>query len=1299
MQSFINKMNFNMKNPVILFLILSFTIHCIAQTPVPAGNVSGTWTKVNSPYQVNGNITIPMAQSLTIEKGVQVIFQGQYGINVRGKLVAIGATGDSIRFTRNDTTGYYKTTAGDGGWAGIKINNFDFAMSNMDTSVFRFCIFEFGKAFGAGDYAVGGALGTIYADWIKIDDCDFRYNMASDKGGALVLNGNEINVSRCRFFRNQAKSGGAISVNYGVKGNLYNNVIIENKAWEHGGAYYSFTSRGKIYNNIFSNNLAVKTAGAMMLEVSDESIFGNVIVNNEALLVGGALVFKSASPLLINNTIANNRAMWTGAIDITGLCNARFYNTIIWGNYSTGAPGYSQMAFVDASTQPDFYHCDIMNGLTGVYQPTNSYVGDYINCIETNPDFAAASAGNGVAFKGYTADWNLKATSPNINLGTNEPYVNSLPDKDFYLKKRILNGIVDQGAAETYIQKKPASGTISSNTIWIADTIIVNGDITVNDGITLTISPGTLVQFQGHYKITVNGTIVAPGTEKDKIAFTIKDTSGFSNLSSSNGSWFGIVFQNDAAGMNGQMSNNDSSIFEHCIFEYAKDLEVQFTRASGGAIKCAYFSKLRISNSLFRFNKSLKGGAIGLSEISSPIIKNNTFFGNYAVMEGGAISAAGFSTPLISGNIISNNMVSDYAYSSGGGIYLTRSDATIINNIICNNYAKENGGGLQISYSTPLFANNTIANNKARIGGGIASGWCIPVIQNSILSGNKATDVGDNIYVITESILTENCLFPLSSAINVKPEDCIGLIESDPDFIKPSAGAGLLFNGLVADWRISDFSPAINKGKNLTGISLPEYQYDYYGNSRNNHNTIDIGADENQSSPVEIVVQPYNFKGCLNDTILFTVKSNVDSRFQWMKNGKLIPGENNDTLKILNASSSDDADYTCIVANGYGAVISNNAFASIGQAPELLGQPDDAWARELLPLKLEASFTGSNPMSFQWYRNNTVMPLSVKPVLSKDNIGISDEGYYQCEAKNLCGSVKTDSIKVFIAPQICMVTVDSASGRNLIVWNKNTSLPVAKYKVYREGIAKGVYEVIGEVNPNKYTLFRDSLANPQKQAYWYKITAVDSSGTESDIDACIPHKTLHLLVTRGYQGGVQLDWDGYYGFLFGTYACFKSSDKGKTFSKIYDIASSNTTWTDVDASSDGFRYFVSVVKTNPCNASLLKAESGPYSQSLSNIVEFKSSGLTRENTLNASVYPNPFSENFSVDFTLDQNSDVFIEVINATDQKTAEFIHKNMAAGSQQLQMNAHSMNVSKGICYIRITANNKVSILKLSYQ
>ncbi|MGD8627132.1 MAG: hypothetical protein PVJ34_21535, partial [Anaerolineae bacterium] len=76
---------------ILWVLILSLVLpalgavpRAIAQTgtPVPGGNVSGTWTAAGSPYLIEGDITVPAGATLSIEPGVNVIFQSWYALYV-----------------------------------------------------------------------------------------------------------------------------------------------------------------------------------------------------------------------------------------------------------------------------------------------------------------------------------------------------------------------------------------------------------------------------------------------------------------------------------------------------------------------------------------------------------------------------------------------------------------------------------------------------------------------------------------------------------------------------------------------------------------------------------------------------------------------------------------------------------------------------------------------------------------------------------------------------------------------------------------------------------------------------------------------------------------------------------------------------------------------------------------------------------------------------------------------------------------------------------------------------------------
>ena len=74
-----------------------------ADTIIPGGSVSGTWTAAGSPYLIQGDITIHDDSTLNIEPGVEVNFQGHYIFTVNGEIQAIGTETDSISFFAANT--------------------------------------------------------------------------------------------------------------------------------------------------------------------------------------------------------------------------------------------------------------------------------------------------------------------------------------------------------------------------------------------------------------------------------------------------------------------------------------------------------------------------------------------------------------------------------------------------------------------------------------------------------------------------------------------------------------------------------------------------------------------------------------------------------------------------------------------------------------------------------------------------------------------------------------------------------------------------------------------------------------------------------------------------------------------------------------------------------------------------------------------------------------------------------------------------------------------------------------------
>ena len=310
------------------------------------------------------------------------------------------------------------------------------------------------------------------------------------------------------------------------------------------------------------------------------------------------------------------------------------------------------------------------------------------------------------------------------------------------------------------------SGSVNG-TWWLASSpYYINGEITIQNGETLTIEPGVKVVFTGHYKLNVQGRLLAIGTKKDSIRLLAEDK---------NVGWHGIRF------LNTQRTNDTSKII-YCSIRYGNANTGSGFDRCGGAMLIKDFDKVYVSNCLFDSNKQSGEGwnppeAIGGIYVyhASPIITNSTFSNNYStskssavgcvncpnaivsnnifVKNRGAYAAVAFvsnSKGIISGNIISDNVSTviaggiliDCAISSGS------TSPLIENNIIIHNQAPLGGGVACYINANPVLINNTIAHNIGGSGGGIYCHNSNPILINNILFGNSATSAGQQVFIM-----------------------------------------------------------------------------------------------------------------------------------------------------------------------------------------------------------------------------------------------------------------------------------------------------------------------------------------------------------------------------------------------------------------------------------------------------------------------------------------------------------------------------------------------------------------------
>ncbi len=1282
-----------MKRSLLLNLII--IAHLIAQPIFGQTIVNSditTNTKWSGQILVQADIRVIDDVTLTIEPGTEILFDGYYGLFVEGTVLSKGELGKEVYFDASDPSDWDNFSTTDGGWKGIRFD-YQQSMFDNDTSVFEHTILRHGKAMMGGNSSgnTGGGLYIRNYDKVKFVNSYVGISYAEDFGGGIFL--------------------------YNSRSQIINSYVYECRAGTAGGAMKIWNGRPRIHGNFFSNNSA-PSGGAIKFQESKPEIYSNIFVNNECTHWGGALLVTSGNPILVNNTFANNKAGSGGGICVQPQNDPVFYNNIFWGNTP------DQIYLQQVNPTNEFYFNNIQGGLAGItLGPGSVFSGTYTGNINVDPQFSNPSGGAGTGYTGYFSLWTLMANSPCINSGTNDALAFDLPKLDAYKNDRFRYSLLDMGGSEYGLGELNVCGSIESNTVWTADTVKVNCDITVNSGVTLTINAGVTVQFQGPYSIINKGRILAKGTRRDSIYFTIHDTTGFSNPATNSGGWKGIEFSASPV--------NDSSIFTYIVFDHGKRVDDLNNDDYGGAIFAYQNGKLRVDHSVFRNNFAKLGGAIrswganilvqnskfinnrsindggaidilfsnvsllncdfenntsgssgGAVDIyvSDPLIHNCSFINNYAGSDGGGLYSRNFSEPEImhcrfiqnegrygggayispSGTVAYNIFTNNTARITGGGLYLFLEEALVHSNLVVNNTSGA-GGGIYLNASYTDLINNTIAHNEALSGngGGIYSIGSDPHFINTIVFGNTASSGGTQIYLQNQpqanfsNLLVEGGVSAIITSTGAYSGTASEVIDADADFMLPSTGPGTVYDGSQADWRLKSTSAAIEAGLNPpvlnNGILV-----DLQGNDRLNAQYIDLGAFENQGSGPGIRVQPFGKIKCEGENVTFFVVPSDSVEYQWKKNGVAMPGETNMVLELPSISVDDQGAYSCELTNAYGLLESNAAFLITTTAPEILIEPSSGWTGKGFKTKIGMLASGSEPLNVQWYKDDVPIPGANNMDLVLPNTGYIHEGRYKASISNLCGTAETETISLYVAPGICMVTNDSLTGNNLVVWEKRSSAPIVQYNVYREGVVAGRFEPIGSLDADDLSVFEDLEADPRKQAYRYKITAVDTAGRESDLEYCKAHKTMHLLLTVNPETNfVQCDWNPYQGFNYGTFSIFRGNNLDR-ISPFDQIASTSNTWTDTETTDDEIRYYrVAVLRPSLCvpTGNAKKAGSGPYSYSLSNIEDNRASATAIGEKMNRPefrAYPNPFDRQTRIEFYNPDHSEYTLYVRDMT---------------------------------------------------
>jgi len=371
--------------------------------------------------------------------------------------------------------------------------------------------------------------------------------------------------------------------------------------------------------------------------------------------------------------------------------------------------------------------------------------------------------------------------------------------------------------------------------------------------------------------------------------------------------------------------------------------------------------------------------------------------------------------------------------------------------------------------------------------------------------------------------------------------------------------------------------------------------------------------------------------GCAGTPIILSCNTVAGATYQWNYNGVAISGNNN-TSYTTNASGN----YSVTIIVNSCPVTSNVVTVTLNNPP----------AVPVITATGSLTYCGggsvnldvpSGAASYLWSNGATTQ-----------SIVVTTSGNYTVQVSDANGCIAQSQPYLvgsspLANPDICIVSIDNISGKNVIVWNKPVTSAIDHFNIYGEGMQANIFNLLDSVPYSSMSVFVDITSNPAQQAYRYEISAVDTCGAETVLSAY--HKSIHLTINQGMGTTYNLIWSYYEGFTFPSYNIYRGTSPSN-MTLLTTLASTLNSYTDLTPPTGYVYYQIEAVNPNPCTPSKTN-----YNSAKSNIASNNVSGIYNymDNIIGVSVYPNPANDNITIE-NPDIIKDAMISIYNIQGQ-------------------------------------------------
>lgn len=386
-------------------------------------------------------------------------------------------------------------------------------------------------------------------------------------------------------------------------------------------------------------------------------------------------------------------------------------------------------------------------------------------------------------------------------------------------------------------------------------------------------------------------------------------------------------------------------------------------------------------------------------------------------------------------------------------------------------------------------------------------------------------------------------------------------------------------------------------------------------------------------------------------------------------------GTNSATLSSIGAGA-----YTCTVSDANGCSLNSVALVSNNSGPVLV--IDTIIASSCAgDGQIQLSVISGNPASYLWTNGSTTQDINN---LNPGTYSVTITGINGCVSVlgGTVGSTLPDPVA------ICLVTVDSTTNTNLVVWEKPVTNAIDHFNIYRETSQAGLYQFAGSVDYDDESVYTDLVASPNVRSWRYKIASVDACGTESEIST--HHKTIHLVISQGLGSDINLFWDSYEGFNYSNFVVRKHTN-ATGWTTIQTMPNNLFTYTDQALDTDGLYYVVTVDAPSTCSSTKMAQD---FNTTRSNRDNRLSTG--QPNSLaelldqSVTIFPNPANDFITLSNTSSQTIEA--SIIDQTSRNVKSFIIQP----GQNIQ---DCKSLSTGVYNLKLETKSIITLKRLVIQ